>query len=177
MTRGGIWTPQGCPNKSVMAQKYQDWINKDGLLRIEGWCRDGLIDVQIAHNMGIALGTLLMWKKKYPELAEVMKRGKDVADREVENALFNKAVKGNVTAQIFWLKNRKPDDWRNFSEKNTRQDQQEQATRIERMMLENEKLRAEIDQIRKQTAEDAADDGFLDALSSTAAEDWSEEDA
>lgn len=160
-----------------MAQKYQEWINPDGLLRIEGWCRDGLTQVQIAKNMDVALGTLLMWKTKYPELAAAMKRGKDVADREVENALFNKAIKGNVTAQIFWLKNRKPDDWRNFSEKNTRQDQQEQATRIERMMLENEKLRAEIEQIRKQTAEDVVDDGFLEALSGTAAADWSEEDA
>lgn len=160
-----------------MAQKYQEWINPDGLLRIEGWCRDGLTQVQIAKNMNIALGTLLMWRKKYPALESAMKRGKDVADREVENALFNRAVSGNVTAQIFWLKNRKPDEWRNFNERNTKEDRQEQATRIERMMLENEKLRAEIEQIRRQAAEDAADDGFLEALSATAEDDWSEEDA
>lgn len=160
-----------------MAQKYQEWINPDGLLRIEGWCRDGLTQVQIAKNMNVALGTLLMWKTKYPELAAAMKRGKDVADREVENALFNRAVSGNVTAQIFWLKNRKPDEWRNFNERNTKEDRQEQITRIERMMLENEKLRAEIEQIRRQAAEDTADDGFLAALSATAEDDWSEEDA
>lgn len=160
-----------------MAQKYQEWINPDGLLRIEGWCRDGLTQVQIAKNMDVALGTLLMWKTKYPELAAAMKRGKDVADREVENALFNRAVLGNVTAQIFWLKNRKPDEWRNFNERNTKEDRQEQITRIERMMLENEKLRAEIEQIRRQAAEDTADDGFLAALSATAEDDWSEEDA
>lgn len=160
-----------------MAQKYQEWINPDGLLRIEGWCRDGLTQVQIAKNMNIALGTLLMWRKKYPALESAMKRGKDVADREVENALFNRAVSGNVTAQIFWLKNRKPDEWRNFNERNTKEDRQEQITRIERMMLENEKLRAEIEQIRRQAAEDAADDGFLEALSATAEDDWSEEDA
>lgn len=160
-----------------MAQKYQEWINPDGLLRIEGWCRDGLTQVQIAKNMNIALGTLLMWRKKYPALESTMKRGKDVADREVENALFNRAVSGNVTAQIFWLKNRKPDEWRNFNERNTKEDRQEQITRIERMMLENEKLRAEIEQIRRQAAEDAADDGFLEALSATAEDDWSEEDA
>lgn len=160
-----------------MAQKYQEWINPDGLLRIEGWCRDGLTQAQIAKNMNIALGTLLMWRKKYPALESAMKRGKDVADREVENALFNRAVSGNVTAQIFWLKNRKPDEWRNFNERNTKEDRQEQITRIERMMLENEKLRAEIEQIRRQAAEDAADDGFLEALSATAEDDWSEEDA
>ena len=37
--------------------------------------------------------------------------GKEVTDQQVENALYKSAVSGNVTAMIFWLKNRKPKMW------------------------------------------------------------------
>lgn len=119
--------------------KYTDWITKEGLLKIEGWARDGLIDEQIAHNIGIATSTLYAWKDKYREFSEALKRGKEVVDREVENALLKRAlgyrivettterdevgdmvvtkkvekeVIPDTTAQIFWLKNRKPEEWR-----------------------------------------------------------------
>lgn len=45
--------------------KYEAWLTDDGLLRIEGWARDGLTDEQIAHNMGISRKTLAEWKNKY----------------------------------------------------------------------------------------------------------------
>lgn len=96
--------------------KYQEWLEPEGLLKIEGWARDGLTDEQIARNMGINPATLYEWKKKYPKIAESLKRSKDVADRQVENALFKNAISGNITAQIFWLKNRKPDKWRDKQE-------------------------------------------------------------
>lgn len=96
--------------------KYQEWLEPEGLLKIEGWARDGLTDEQIARNMGINPATLYDWKKKYPKIAESLKRSKDVADRQVENALFKNAISGNITAQIFWLKNRKPDKWRDKQE-------------------------------------------------------------
>lgn len=92
--------------------KYADWITPEGLLKIEGWARDGLTDEQIANNMGINPSTLYDWKKKYPEISDTLKKSKDVVDRMVENALFRNAIEGNTTAQIFWLKNRKPDKWR-----------------------------------------------------------------
>lgn len=92
--------------------KYADWITPEGLLRIEGWARDGLTDKQIAHNIGISQATLYEWKKQFPELSDTLKKSKDVVDRMVENALFKNAIEGNTTAQIFWLKNRKPDKWR-----------------------------------------------------------------
>lgn len=99
---------------SLMAAKgkYADWITPEGLLRIEGWARDGLTDKQIAHNIGISHTTLYEWKKQFPELSDTLKKSKDVVDRMVENALFKNAIEGNTTAQIFWLKNRKPDKWR-----------------------------------------------------------------
>lgn len=118
--------------------KYHDWITEEGLLLIEGWARDGLIDEQIAHNMGIKRQTLYEWKKRYPDISDALKKGKEVVDRQVENALLKNALgyeyeeetvtnKGdvvtirkyqhpNTTAQIFWLKNRKPQDWRDKQE-------------------------------------------------------------
>ena len=92
--------------------KYQKWIEPDGLIRIQGWARDGLTDEQIARNMGIGVRTLYEWKDRYPQISQSLKETKEIADRNVENALYEQALKGNITAQIFWLKNRKPKDWR-----------------------------------------------------------------
>lgn len=114
--------------------KYEKWLESNNLILLEGWARDGLTDEQIAHNMGIRTSTLYEWKKKYLEISEALKRGKEVVDILVENALLKKAlgytvkeqkvtkdgliveiekeISPDTTAQIFWLKNRKPDKWR-----------------------------------------------------------------
>ena len=122
--------------------KYHDWIAEVGLLKIEGWARDGLTDEQISHNIGIHPSTLYEWRNKYPDISEALKKGKEVIDRQVENALLKRAlgyeyeetkqiiekdemgkdrkrvekitkqVIPDTTAQIFWLKNRKPHEWR-----------------------------------------------------------------
>jgi len=118
--------------------KYREWLEEEGLLRIEGWARDGLTDEQIAQNMGISRTTLNEWKKQFPVLSDTLKKGKEVADIQVENALFKRAcgyevleeksipdgtgvkvvsvtkkhVPPDVTAAIFWLKNRRPEAWR-----------------------------------------------------------------
>lgn len=118
--------------------KYEYWLTPEGLLKIEGWARDGLTDEQIAKNIGISRSTLNVWKDRYSDISDALKRGKDVIDRQVENALLRRAlgyeyeevkekfedgvitertvtkkeVVPDTTAQIFWLKNRKPDKWR-----------------------------------------------------------------
>lgn len=124
--------------------KYEDWLTEDGLLKVQGWARDGLSDEQIAHNIGINKGTLCVWKNRFPEFADAIKKGKEVVDREVENAMLKRAlgyeydevtqepvtdkdtgitemrvtkvvtkqIAPDVTAQIFWLKNRKPEEFR-----------------------------------------------------------------
>lgn len=114
--------------------KYESWLSPDGLLRLEGWAREGLTDEQIAKKVGINPATLYDWKKKYSEISNALKKGKEVVDFEVENALLKRAlgykakeqkitkdgelveiekeIPGDVTAQIFWLKNRKPDKWK-----------------------------------------------------------------
>ena len=124
--------------------KYQEWLEPEGLLKIEGWARDGLTDEQIANNIGISVSCLNNWKNKYVEILESLKRGKEVIDRQVENALLKRAlgyeytettreyipeldemkttkkvtkqVAADTTAQIFWLKNRKPEKWRDKQE-------------------------------------------------------------
>lgn len=124
--------------------KYEYWITPEGLLKLEAWARDGLTDEQISSNAGIATATLYDWKKRFPEISEALKKGKEVVDVQVENALLKRAlgysydevtqelcenaktgkvelkvtkkvtkeVSPDTTAQIFWLKNRRPDRWR-----------------------------------------------------------------
>jgi len=121
---------------------YKDWVTEDGLAKIAGWARDGLVNEQIAENIGIHPSTLYDWQNKYPEIAEALKQGKEVIDRQVESALLKRAlgyeyeevkmiatesggkrvektrkqVLPDVGAQIFWLKNRKPKEWRDKQE-------------------------------------------------------------
>lgn len=124
--------------------KYEEWLQPEGLLKLEAWARNGLTDEQIAKNMGIAYSTLKYWKNDHLAILAALKKGKEVIDIQVENALLKRAlgykyvettrervydhntdqvkmvvtkevtkeVQGDTTAQIFWLKNRKPEDWR-----------------------------------------------------------------
>ena len=63
--------------------------------------------------MIITLNTVpYRYKQNHSEIRDALKKGKEVVDYQVENALLNKALNGDTTAQIFWLKNRKPDKWR-----------------------------------------------------------------
>lgn len=92
--------------------KLNDWITDDALILVEGWARDGLTNEQIANNIGINVKTLYDWKKKESHFCNALKKGREVVDYEVENALLKSALSGNVVAQIFWLKNRKQKQWK-----------------------------------------------------------------
>ena len=92
--------------------KINDWLEPDKLILLEGWSRNGLTNQQIADNIGINVKTLYDWKNKESDICNALKKGKEVVDIEVENALLKSALEGNVTAQIFWLKNRKKEQWR-----------------------------------------------------------------
>ena len=92
--------------------KYKQWLTPQGIVALTGWARNGLTDEQIAHNIGIATKTLYEWKNTYSEICEALKNSKEIADLQIENALYNKALKGDVVSMIFWLKNRQPDRWR-----------------------------------------------------------------
>ena len=72
--------------------KYEDWLTEDGLLKVQGWARDGLSNEQIAHNIGINKDTLYEWQKRFSDFSDALKKGKEVVDREVENALLKRAL-------------------------------------------------------------------------------------
>lgn len=92
--------------------KVDEWLEKDKLILLEGWARDGLTEEQISKNMGVSVKTLYNWKTNNLPILQALKKGKEVVDFEVENALLKSALEGNITAQIFWLKNRRTKKWR-----------------------------------------------------------------
>ena len=125
---------------TIAKSKYETDV-KPRLVEIEAWKRDGLTDEQIFKNLGISRDTFYKYKEKYSDFSEAIKKGKEVADIEVENALFKRAIgykykevikevkeidgkkttyvkevikemPGDVGAQIFWLKNRKSSKWK-----------------------------------------------------------------
>ncbi|MDC2827668.1 helix-turn-helix domain-containing protein [Limosilactobacillus mucosae] len=88
--------------------RYQKWLESENLVLLEGWKRNGLTDKQIAENMGISVNTLDKWKQRFVQIRQALKIGHESANYAVERKLFQKAMKGNTTAMIFWLKN----NWR-----------------------------------------------------------------
>lgn len=124
--------------------KVNEWLEHDKLVLLEGWARSGLTNEQIAKNIGISPKTLYEWQNKHSDIRNTLKKGKEVVDFEVENALLKRAlgykymettkeliknpktkqyelkitkeiekeVPPDTTAQIYWLKNRKPLEWR-----------------------------------------------------------------
>ena len=127
----------------------EDWLEPDMLMLLEGWAREGLFDKDIAKKMNVSEATLNNYKKKYPKVKEALRKGKELVDIEVENALFKKAIGYTITineqkldkngcvhdlkrevhfppdttAQIFWLKNRKRNEWRDKVEVETNTDE------------------------------------------------------
>jgi hypothetical protein len=63
---------------------------KEKLTLVTAWARDGLIEADICHNLGISVQTLNVYKHEHPELVESLKIGKEVADILVINALFKR---------------------------------------------------------------------------------------
>lgn len=101
----------------------------------------GLTDKQLAEFWEVSVATLFNWQKIYPEFLEAARRGKAIADGTVARSLYQRAngfthdaVKilqyegapvivpyteryaPDTTAAVFWLKNRRPDLWRDKSE-------------------------------------------------------------
>lgn len=119
-----------------MARKsyYERLEIDDKLDLVEGWKRDGLTDEQIAKNLGVAYSTMRTWRDKYPAFSAAIKKGKEVSDYQLENALHKRATgyyyeeetvtnqgeivtvrkyeHANPTSLIFALKNRLPHKYR-----------------------------------------------------------------
>ena len=77
--------------------KINEWLEQDKLTLLEGWSRDGLTNEQIANNIGINVKTLYDWKNKESNISNALKKGKEVVDIEVENALLKRALGYTIT--------------------------------------------------------------------------------
>jgi len=107
------------------------------ITQAEKLCALGATDRDVADFFEVSEATLNRWKLTYPEFCASLKLGKTPADDRVEQSLYRKAVgysfdsekifhfQGHITraeciehvppdttACIFWLKNRRPEQWR-----------------------------------------------------------------
>lgn len=119
-----------------------EWLEEDNLMLLECWARDGYTFQDIANRIGIAVSTLRMWRMQYPDIDNALKKGREIIDYKVENALlksalgyhtkevkvtttirFGKTVETikevtdkeqapNVSAIQCWLYNRLPNKWK-----------------------------------------------------------------
>ena len=115
---------------------------KEFCIQAEKLCKKGFIDTEIADFFEVNVDTIYEWKKKHKEFSESLKSGKLYSDEAVVSSLYGRALgyefeerkvevdaekkekvtittkqmAGDTTAQIFWLKNRRPKEWRNAPE-------------------------------------------------------------
>lgn len=101
----------------------------------------GATDEEVALFFEVSRDTVYEWKKVHPEFSDALKKGKEIADMKVAESLFKRATGFEVTEQedvmykgkketlkkvrqippetlaaIFWLKNRRPNEWRDKRE-------------------------------------------------------------
>lgn len=112
----------------------------------EKLCMLGATDDEMADFFGVHRSTIYRWKIEYPEFCDAIKTAKEIADERVERSLYQKATGYNykeeqafkikveqykeevevvdverhqpadTTAAIFWLKNRRKNEWRDKQE-------------------------------------------------------------
>ena len=182
MGAGGSTPTSALQNKKkvlTMAKgKYQEWLEPDGLLRLEGWARDGLTDEQIARKAGINPATLYKWIERFPEIGEAIKKGKGPVDFEVENALLKRALGYTVTiSKPIKVKTKKQ-----LKDKGTIEEERVEYvdeeiyiapdTTAQIFWLKNRRRSRWCDKPVIKDEDETVDDGFLAALNGTAAEDW-----
>lgn len=89
-------------------------------------CQLGATDPDLARLFDVSTEAITLWKHRHKAFKAALDAGKPVADDQVEASLFKRANgyedskgqhhPGDVTAMIFWLKNRRPDAWRDRRE-------------------------------------------------------------
>lgn len=91
-------------------------FKKEYIEQVYNLCLLGKTNEEISEIFEVSTVTLHAWMNQHPEFLNALKRGKGIADCEVVNALRSKALSGDTTACIFWLKNRQPKQWRDRRE-------------------------------------------------------------
>ena len=123
--------------KAGAPTKYKPEYNK----QVIKLCRLGATDKEMADFFEVSESTINLWKKEHTEFSESIKKGKQEADANVAHSLYRRAIgyhhkdvdikmyEGSIiktdlkkhyppdpTAAIFWLKNRRPKEWRDKQE-------------------------------------------------------------
>lgn len=123
----------------------EEWLTEDRLMLLECWARDGYTYADVAQRIGISNAQLTKWRNAYPEFRDALKKGREIVDYQVENALLKSAlgyktkevtiitvlkngkmvettkqtvtkeVAPNISACQTWLYNRLPDKWKNMN--------------------------------------------------------------
>lgn len=113
--------------------KFNNALN----IKVAALYGSGKTDKEVAEAIGVSVRTISYWKACHSDFLQALKEGKDVADEMVVSSLFRRATgyshpeekiflyegqvvraktmkhyPPDVTAAIFWLKNRRPDEWR-----------------------------------------------------------------
>lgn len=83
---------------------------------VERLAAEGLAQYQIAKALGVCFNTFKKYRESDPAVSDALKRGEAAAVGEVENALYKSAINGNLGAQVFFLKNRASDRWKDRTE-------------------------------------------------------------
>ena len=105
------------PKDQLQKRGRKSDFRPEYVLIAKACARFGAIEEEIANELNIGPATLDRWKQKYPEFRCALKAGKEASDDRVERSLYQLAIgwngqPPNVTACIFWLKNRRKDRWR-----------------------------------------------------------------
>lgn len=138
-----------------------EWLEEDQLMLLECWSRDGYTLQDIANKIGIGITTLKTWRMKYPEINEALRKGREIIDYKVENALLKSALgyqtkevkvtttirhgkvvetikevtdkeqAPNVSAIQCWLYNRLPKKWKNMNSRTNIFDEFDEDTSIQ----------------------------------------------
>ena len=126
------------PKDQLQKRGRKSLFRPEYILIAKAAARFGAIEDEIADELKISPGTLDNWKKKYPEFLSALKAGKEASDDRIERSLYQRAIgyshpavkafmtrdgkivehkyiehyPPDTTAALFWLKNRRPDRWR-----------------------------------------------------------------
>ncbi|MDO4680919.1 MAG: helix-turn-helix domain-containing protein [Aerococcus sp.] len=181
---------------------WHDWTTSERLDLLRHWARTGYTDEEIAEKIGIKRPTIYAWKKKSSDITDALKKGKEIYDYEMEDALLQRGqgewveeekstqiinedgsqktiiekkkryIPPDTSAIIFWLKNRQPDRWRQLSPAYDKKTQAE----TEKLAAEAKKaqMEAALAEAELMPSDTEVDDGFMEALRAEGESVWND---
>lgn len=71
--------------------KYQEWLQPEKLEQITNWAANGLNNKELAQKMNVVMSTFCLWRDKYSEISEAIKKGRNLCVQAIENRFFQNA--------------------------------------------------------------------------------------